>query len=200
MKTGNDVKRIEPRTLKGFRDYLPETMLPREWLIDTARRVYRSYGFAPIDTPALEYLDILTGKGSQETDKQLGNPVWHMHGGDPPASDMAVPFAMLMNLASAASAHDKDVLWGFIRRYAPEATPETHPVLDAAPSGSYFYFVHSYYADPEDASVVAGVTTYGVEFCSAVAWDNVVAVQFHPEKSGDAGLELYRAFVQTARV
>ena len=74
-----------------------------------------------------------------------------------------------------------------------------HPVLDAAPSGSYFYFVHSYYADPEDASVVAGVTTYGVEFCSAVAWDNVVAVQFHPEKSGDAGLELYRAFVQTAR-
>ena len=74
-----------------------------------------------------------------------------------------------------------------------------HPVLDAAPRGSYFYFVHSYYADPEDASAVAGVTTYGVEFCSAVAWDNVVAVQFHPEKSGDAGLELYRAFVQTAR-
>ena len=74
-----------------------------------------------------------------------------------------------------------------------------HPVLDAAPSGSYFYFVHSYYADPEDASAVAGVTTYGVEFCSAVAWDNVVAVQFHPEKSGDAGLELYRAFVETAR-
>ena len=71
MKTGNDAKRIEPRTLKGFRDYLPETMIPREWLIDTARRVYRSYGFAPIDTPALEYLDILTGKGSQETDKQL---------------------------------------------------------------------------------------------------------------------------------
>ncbi len=67
----NDVQRIEPRTLKGFRDYLPETMIPREWIIDTARRVYRSYGFAPIDTPALEYLDILTGKGSEETDKQL---------------------------------------------------------------------------------------------------------------------------------
>ena len=67
----NDVKRIEPRTLKGFRDYLPETMIPREWLIDTARRVYRSYGFCPIDTPALEYLEILTGKGSEETDKQL---------------------------------------------------------------------------------------------------------------------------------
>ena len=67
----NDIKRIEPRTLKGFRDYLPEAMIAREWLIDTARRVYRSYGFSPIDTPALEYLEILTGKGSEETDKQL---------------------------------------------------------------------------------------------------------------------------------
>ncbi len=66
-----DAPRIEPRTLKGFRDYLPEAMLPREWLIDTARRVYRSYGFSPIDTPALEYLEVLTGKGSEETDKQL---------------------------------------------------------------------------------------------------------------------------------
>ena len=60
------IARIEPRTLKGFRDYLPEAMIPREWLIDTAKRVYRSYGFSPIDTPALEYLEILTGKGSDE--------------------------------------------------------------------------------------------------------------------------------------
>lgn len=64
-------KRIEPRTLKGFRDYLPDAMMARERLIDTARRVYRSYGFSPIDTPALEYLDILTGKGGEETDKQI---------------------------------------------------------------------------------------------------------------------------------
>lgn len=62
---------ITPRTLKGFRDYLPEAMIPRERLIETARRVYRSYGFSPIDTPALEYLEILAGKGSEETDKQL---------------------------------------------------------------------------------------------------------------------------------
>jgi len=62
---------IEPRTLKGFRDYLPEAMIPRERLIATAQRIYRSYGFSPIDTPALEYLEILKGKGSEETDKQL---------------------------------------------------------------------------------------------------------------------------------
>ena len=64
-------KRITPRTLKGFRDYPPEAMIPREQLMETARRVYRSYGFSPIDTPALEYLEILSGKGGQESDKQL---------------------------------------------------------------------------------------------------------------------------------
>ena len=67
----NEIKRIEPRTLKGFRDYLPALMMPREWMLEQARRVYRSYGFAPIDTPALEYLEILTGKGSEETDRQM---------------------------------------------------------------------------------------------------------------------------------
>ncbi len=64
-------KLIEPRTLKGFRDFLPEAMIPRERLIDRVTKVYRSYGFCPIDTPVLEYLEILMGKGSEETDKQL---------------------------------------------------------------------------------------------------------------------------------
>jgi len=64
-------KLIEPRTLRGFRDYLPELMIPREWMLEQARRVYRSYGFAPIDTPALEYAEILLGKGGEESDKQL---------------------------------------------------------------------------------------------------------------------------------
>ncbi|MBQ1454602.1 MAG: ATP phosphoribosyltransferase regulatory subunit, partial [Thermoguttaceae bacterium] len=65
------VRRIEPRTLKGFRDFTPDMMIPRETLIDRVKRVYRGYGFSPIDTPVLEYLEILTGKGSDETDKQL---------------------------------------------------------------------------------------------------------------------------------
>jgi histidyl-tRNA synthetase len=86
-------ERIQPRTLKGFRDYLPEAMIPRERLIDTARRVYRSYGFAPIDTPALEYLEILAGKGGEESDKQLYQ--FEDHGGRRVGLrfDLTVPFA-----------------------------------------------------------------------------------------------------------
>src|SRR5687768_8459937 len=84
---------IQPRTLKGFRYYLPEAMMPREWIIDAARRVYRSYGFKPIDTPALEYLEILTGKGSEETDKQLYR--FEDHGGRAVGMrfDLTVPLA-----------------------------------------------------------------------------------------------------------
>lgn len=70
-----------------------------------------------------------------------------------------------------------------------------HEVFRGIPNGSYFYFVHSYYADPEDISLVAGVTDYGVRFCSAIAIDNVVSTQFHPEKSGDLGLKIYENFV-----
>ena len=73
-----------------------------------------------------------------------------------------------------------------------------HPVLDGLDQDSYFYFVHSYYAQPSDASAVAGSTDYGVTFCSILAKDNLVATQFHPEKSGAAGLRIYKNFVAMA--
>jgi histidyl-tRNA synthetase len=91
--------RIQPRTLKGFRDFLPETMLPREQLIETARRVFRSYGFSPIDTPALEYLEILLGKGGAETDKQLYR--FQDHGG----RDVGLRFDLTVPLARFAAQH-----------------------------------------------------------------------------------------------
>ena len=74
-----------------------------------------------------------------------------------------------------------------------------HPVFHGVDSGSYFYFVHSYYAVPDDHNVVAGHTTYGVRFCSAVAWGNATAVQFHPEKSGVMGLKIYKNFIKLVR-
>jgi histidyl-tRNA synthetase len=84
---------IEPRTLKGFRDYPPDLMMARERVIDTARRVYRSFGFAPIDTPALEYAEVLLGKGGGETEKQVYR--FQDHGGRDVALrfDLTIPFA-----------------------------------------------------------------------------------------------------------
>jgi imidazole glycerol-phosphate synthase subunit HisH len=73
-----------------------------------------------------------------------------------------------------------------------------HPVLKNIPRGSHFYFVHSYYAEPEDQSAVAGVTQYGLPFCSVYARGNLIATQFHPEKSGSIGLQIYQNFVALA--
>ncbi|MBI5285088.1 MAG: imidazole glycerol phosphate synthase subunit HisH [Chloroflexi bacterium] len=70
-----------------------------------------------------------------------------------------------------------------------------HPIFDEIPDDSYFYFVHSYYPEPEDESVVIGETDYGVTFASVLARDNIVATQFHPEKSGEMGLRMYRNFL-----
>ncbi len=74
-----------------------------------------------------------------------------------------------------------------------------HPVIDGIPSGRAFYFVHSFYPAPADESVTLGTTEYGVRFASVVSRDNVVATQFHPEKSSDNGLRLYANFVDWAR-
>lgn len=73
-----------------------------------------------------------------------------------------------------------------------------HPILSGIPEGSHFYFVHSYYADPQYKTQVAGITEYGTAFCSIYAQANLVATQFHPEKSGRVGLLVYQNFVAMA--
>jgi glutamine amidotransferase len=74
------------------------------------------------------------------------------------------------------------------------------PLYRGIPDGSHFYFVHSYYPKPEDPSIVATRTEYGETFASSVWKDNVLATQFHPEKSQKVGLQLLRNFVElTAR-
>lgn len=75
-----------------------------------------------------------------------------------------------------------------------------HPLLHGIPDGSYFYFVHSYYAEPLEDDVATGVTEYGLPFCSILTQGNVMATQFHPEKSGDYGLKIYKNFVNYASV
>ncbi|GLK67062.1 lysine--tRNA ligase [Hansschlegelia plantiphila] len=77
-----------------------------------------------------EYFQFLGGFERQEAKQKLGNPVWHIHGGNPPKEVLPVSFALLLNLVSASNAENRAVLWGFIGRYAPGVTPETHPKLD----------------------------------------------------------------------
>jgi glutamine amidotransferase len=71
-------------------------------------------------------------------------------------------------------------------------------LFEGIPDRANFYFVHSYYPDPADASVVAGTTEYGVSFCSVAVRHNLVATQFHPEKSGENGLRMYQNFLKLA--
>jgi glutamine amidotransferase len=73
-----------------------------------------------------------------------------------------------------------------------------HPVFEGIADGANFYFVHSYYVEPEDKALVAGETEYGLPFCSVVARDNLIATQFHPEKSGEVGLKVYDNFIRMA--
>ncbi|WP_410217869.1 lysine--tRNA ligase [Paracoccus sp. (in: a-proteobacteria)] len=102
----------------------------------TAKRMY----FDVIPKAVDEYHQQLRAYPDQSLEQQLANPVWHIHGGDVPESDMVVSFQMLLNLASVAGASGKEGLWGFIRRYAPEASPATHPGLDAAAGFALRYF------------------------------------------------------------
>ena len=89
-----------------------------------------------------EYHQQLRAYPDQTPEQQAANPVFHIHSGDVPASDMVVPFSMLLNLASVAGAEVKETLWGFIKRYAPDASPEANPQLDRAAEGAVRYYQH----------------------------------------------------------
>ncbi len=102
----------------------------------TAKRMH----FDVIPRAMDEYHQQLRAYVDQDEKARLANPVFHIHGQDVPQSDMVVPFSMLLNLASAAGAENTEQMWGFIRRYAPEATPETHPGLDAAAGFAVRYY------------------------------------------------------------
>ncbi|NNE88925.1 MAG: lysine--tRNA ligase [Silicimonas sp.] len=102
----------------------------------TAKRMY----FDVIPRAVDEYHQQLRAYEGQDETQRLANPVYHIHAGDVPASNMVVPFAMLLNLASVSGAQDKDKLWGFIKRYAPEASAKTHPDLDQAAGFAVRYF------------------------------------------------------------
>jgi len=102
----------------------------------TAKKLY----FDVIPRAVDEYYTFLSAYNRQDWNNKLGNPVWHLHNGNPPATELPVPFALLLNLASASNAHEKSVMWGFISRYAPGVTAETHPELDRLTEYAIRYF------------------------------------------------------------
>ena len=102
----------------------------------TAKKLY----FDVIPKNVDEYLAFLEAFPRETPQQQLMNPVWHIHQGEPPLTDVPISFNLLLNLVSASNADDKAVLWGFIRRYAAGATPETHPELDRLVGYAIAYF------------------------------------------------------------
>ena len=72
---------------------------------------------------------------------------------------------------------------------------KSHPIFNGIPDNSYFYFIHSYYVKPDNLDNIIAETNYGIEFCSAYAYENYVGLQFHPERSGDYGLQIYQNFI-----
>ncbi len=102
----------------------------------TAKRLY----FDVIPKAMDEYFAHLAAFERQDETAQLKNPTWHIHKGSPPKPETSLSFALLLNLASACHAENSEVLWGFIARYAPDATPENSPVLNALAKHAVVYY------------------------------------------------------------
>ena len=101
-----------------------------------AKRLY----FDVIPRCVDEYYQFLDGYERQDGRQRLTNPVWHFHSGEPPKADMPISFQMLLTLVSSSNAENADTLWGFIGRYRPGVTPQTHPKLNELVEYAIHYF------------------------------------------------------------
>ena len=125
-------------TIDEWLTYAPTESLGL-YMFQRPRQAKKLY-FDVIPKAVDEYYSFLSAYPRQAWKERLGNPVWHMHDGNPPIVDLPVPFSLLLNLVSASNAHDKSVLWGFISRHAPGVTPKTHPELDKLTGYAIRYF------------------------------------------------------------
>jgi lysyl-tRNA synthetase, class I len=115
-------------TIDDWLTYAPDMSLAY-YMFQAPRKAKRLY-FDVIPRHMDDYLSHLSKFHDQEPAQQLDNPVWHIHGGKPPQAESALTFSILLNLASVCNAEDPALLWGFVTRYQPEATPENRPLLD----------------------------------------------------------------------
>jgi lysyl-tRNA synthetase, class I len=132
-------------------------------------RAAKKLHFDVIPRAVDDYLTFLSKVGSEDGKARLDNPVWHIHSGTPPAATLPISFALLLNLVSVSNTEDKSVLWGFIRRYAPDATPQTQPILDKLAG-----YAINYYRDFEMPLKKFRVAT-GIEINALKALDTAFA-------------------------
>ncbi|HWH22467.1 MAG TPA: lysine--tRNA ligase [Allosphingosinicella sp.] len=125
-------------TIEEWLTYAPEESLAFYIYREPKKAKQLSFGIIPKAVD--EYQQFLAAYPDQPWDKRLGNPVHHVHAGKVPPARMPLTFALLLNLVGVASTDDKDLLWAFVKRYAPEASPETHPELDALIGHAALYF------------------------------------------------------------
>jgi glutamine amidotransferase len=183
-------------------------------------KALESYGVSPLVTGDPAQLDdsdavILPGVGSGPAamdalnTRGLVGPLREYAASGRPFLGVCLGLQLLLDRTEEGDALCLGIVPGVVRRLPPGLKvphmgwnsvefQRQHPILSGIPQDSYFYFVHSYYADPQDKTRVAGITEYGTTFCSIYAWDNLVATQFHPEKSGRTGLQIYQNFIAMA--
>ena len=125
-------------TIDEWLTYAPTESLAL-YMFQRPRQAKKLY-FDVIPRAVDEYYQHLAAYPRQDWKERLGNPVWHIHGGNPPEIELPVSFALLLNLVSASNAHDKAVLWGFISSHVSGVTPETHPELDRLVTYAIRYF------------------------------------------------------------
>jgi lysyl-tRNA synthetase, class I len=125
-------------TLDQWLTYAPEESLA--FYIYREPRKAKQLSFGIIPRAVDEYHQFLAAYPGQEWDKRLGNPVHHVHAGKVPEARLPLSFALLLNLVGVASTDDKDLLWAFVKRYAPDASPEANPELDALIGYALAYF------------------------------------------------------------
>jgi glutamine amidotransferase len=140
----------------------------------------------------------------------LVNPIRHFIAENRPFFGICIGLQILFSGTEEGGWHEcLGIIPGVVRRLPPGLKiPHmgwnqvrqkiSHPIFSGIPDEANFYFVHSYYVEPEDKSLVAGETEYGISICSVMAKGNLIATQFHPEKSGRVGLKIYDNFVKIA--
>ncbi len=152
-------------TLDEWLTYAPETSL--SFYIYREPRKAKQLSFGIIPKAVDEYQQFLAAYPGQAWKERLGNPVHHVHAGQVPPARMPLSFALLLNLVGVASTDDKDLLWAFVKRYAPEASPESHPELDALIGYAVAYFrdfvkgsLQRRAPDPKEAEALRDLDTH----------------------------------------